>query len=94
MTSVVGGLNSMIEKMVELRFEEDFYGETLKAIDDAREKLLSVAQERYSMSKEEIEQLVERAGKDVREEVLVELSRKNSLTIKKRENYGDYRKTY
>ena len=72
----------MIEKMVELRFDEDFYGEMLKAIDDAHEKLLGVAQERCSMSKEEIEQWVERAGKDVREEVLVELSRKNSLTIK------------
>jgi hypothetical protein len=54
--------------MTELKFDNDIYGETLKAIEETREKMLEAASEHYNIPKEEIERQVEQIGDEVRKE--------------------------
>jgi hypothetical protein len=54
--------------MTELKFDNDIYGETLKSIEETREKMLEAASEHYNIPKEEIERQVEQIDDEVRKE--------------------------
>ena len=54
--------------MAELKFENDVYGDMMKAINETREKMLDAASEHYGIPKDEIERQIEQIDEEVRKE--------------------------
>lgn len=54
--------------MNELKLDSNIYGDMMKAVAEAREKMLNAASEHYGIPKEEIERQVEQIDAEVRKE--------------------------